>query len=117
PATQEAREHTAVSAADTAGSKAAAVDGQHGDLGAGSTPGTGNPSGAPVVRIVTGSPTEAELAAVHAVIAAVLAEQSAAGVPRLEPRVDGWRQSGRQMRGLLAPGPGAWAASRGTRGC
>ncbi len=72
---------------------------------------------APVLRIVSGSPTDAELAAVHAVIAAALADQAAAGVPRLEPRADGWHQSARQMRGLLTPGPGAWNASRGVRGC
>lgn len=70
---------------------------------------------APVVRIVSGSPTDAELAAVNAVIAAALAEQAEAGVPLLEPRVDGWRQSARQMRGQLSPGAGAWSARRGMR--
>jgi hypothetical protein len=70
---------------------------------------------APVVRIVNGSPTDAELAAVHAVIAAALADQAAAGVPLLEPRVDGWHRSTRQMRGPLSPGAGAWSASRGMR--
>ncbi len=70
---------------------------------------------APVVRIVNGSPTDAELAAVHAVIAAALADKAAAGVPLLEPRIDRWSQSGRQMRGPLSPGPGAWSASRGMR--
>ena len=69
----------------------------------------------PVVRIVNGSPTDAELAAVHAVIAAALADQAAAGVPLLEPSVDGWRRSGRQMRGPHTPGPGAWSAIRGMR--
>lgn len=73
-------------------------------------------SAAPVVRIVTGNPTDDELAAVHAVIAAVLADQAAAGTPRLEPRADGWQRSARQMREPLAPGPGAWGASRGARG-
>jgi hypothetical protein len=71
----------------------------------------------PVVRIVTGSPTDDELAAVHAVIAAVLADQAAAGTPRLEPRADGWQRSARMMRQPLSPGPGAWGASRGARGC
>ena len=70
---------------------------------------------APVVRIVSGSPTDAELAAVHAVIVAALADQASSGVPLLEPVVDGWRQSGRQMRVPLAPGPGAWSSSRGLR--
>lgn len=71
----------------------------------------------PVVRIVTGSPSDVELAATQAVIVAVLAEQAAAGVPRLDPHADNWHTSARQMRGHIAPGPGAWAASRGTRGC
>jgi hypothetical protein len=74
-------------------------------------------AGAPVLRIVSGSPTDAELAAVHAVIAAALADQAAAGVPRLEPRANGWHRSARQMRGQLSPGAGAWSASRGARGC
>lgn len=71
----------------------------------------------PVVRIVNGNPTDAELAAVQAMLAAALAEQAEAGVPRLEPRADGWHQSARQLRGHLTPGPGAWTGSRGTRGC
>ena len=70
---------------------------------------------APVMRIVSGSPTDAELAAVHAVIAAALAEQASAGVPLLEPHADGWHRSARQMRGYLAPGPGAWSASSRAR--
>lgn len=72
---------------------------------------------APVVRIIGGSPTETELAAVHAVIAAALAEQAHAGVPLLEPRADGWQQSARQMRTHIAPGVGAWRASSGAWGC
>jgi hypothetical protein len=71
---------------------------------------------APRVSIVAGSPTEAELAAAHAVIAAVLAEQHERGVQRLEPPVDHWSSRAHAMRAPLTPGPGAWAASRGMRG-
>ena len=62
-------------------------------------------------------PTEEELAATHAVIMAVLAEQAARGAERVEPPVDLWRRSGRGMRATVAAGPGAWAASRDMRGC
>ena len=70
----------------------------------------------PVVRIVNGNPTDVELAAAQAMIAAALAEQAEEGIPRLEPRVDGWHRSARQLRGHLTPGPGAWTGSRGTMG-
>ena len=75
------------------------------------------PDGAPVVRVVTGSPTDDELAATHAVITAVLAAQANEGATRLAPHADEWTRGARQMRGLVSPGPGAWGASRGTRGC
>ncbi|MER3388772.1 MAG: acyl-CoA carboxylase subunit epsilon [Microcella sp.] len=70
---------------------------------------------APRITVVAGSPTEVELAAAHAIIAAVLAEQHERGVERVEPRVDHWSSRARAMRQPLAPGPGAWAASRGMR--
>lgn len=72
---------------------------------------------APVMRVITGSPTADELAAAHAVITAVLAAQASEGATRLAPHADEWTRGARQMRGLLSPGPGAWGASRGARGC
>ena len=72
---------------------------------------------APVVRIESGHPTDEELAAVQAVLAAVLAEQASLGAPRTEPRVDLWRQAARAPRAEVHAGPGAWSASRGQRGC
>jgi len=69
------------------------------------------------MRIVAGSPTEEELAAAHSVIMAVLAEQAARGAELLEPPIDRWRGSARAMRRSLTPGPGAWAATSGMRGC
>lgn len=71
---------------------------------------------APVIRVISGTPTVEELAAVHSVIAAVMAEQAALGAERVEPPVDLWRRSARGMRPQIAPGPGAWAASAGRRG-
>ncbi|MBA4246722.1 MAG: acyl-CoA dehydrogenase [Microbacterium sp.] len=68
------------------------------------------------MRIVRGNPTDDELAAVHSVIIAVLAEQAARGAELLEPPVDRWKQSARAMRGSIAPGAGAWAAGGGMRG-
>ncbi|WAB81901.1 acyl-CoA carboxylase subunit epsilon [Microcella daejeonensis] len=72
---------------------------------------------APVVRIVAGSPTDEELAATQAVIAAVLAEQAAAGAARVLPPVDHWSHAARAPRAIVYPGAGAWSASRGQRGC
>ena len=72
---------------------------------------------APVVRIVRGNPTDEELAAAHAVIAAAIAEQDARGAERVEAPVDLWRRSARAPRRVLHAGPGAWMESRGLRGC
>lgn len=71
----------------------------------------------PSIRVVAGSPTDEELAATHAVIMAVIAERAARGAERVEPPVDLWRRSARGLRATVAAGPGAWAASRGLRGC
>jgi hypothetical protein len=68
------------------------------------------------VTVVAGNPTEVELAAAHAVIAAALAEQHERGVERVQPPVDLWSSRAHAMRQPLTPGPGAWAASRGRRG-
>jgi len=68
------------------------------------------------MRIVAGSPTVDELAAVHSVIMAVVAEQAARGAELLEPPVDRWQHSARAMRGAVAPAPAAWAATSGMRG-
>lgn len=69
------------------------------------------------MRVIAGSPTDEELAAAHSVIMAVLAEQAAKGAELIEPPVDLWRRGARAMRGPLAPGAGAWAATSGMRGC
>jgi len=69
-----------------------------------------------LVRIISGDPTEEELAAAHAVIAAAMAEQAALGAQRRIARVDLWRRSARAPRTTLQAGPGAWSASRNHRG-
>ena len=71
---------------------------------------------APGVTVVAGSPTDVELAAAHAVLSAVLVEQHERGAERVVPPVDLWSSRAHAMRQPLAPGPGAWAASRGMRG-
>jgi len=59
----------------------------------------------PVLRIVRGEPSEAELAALVAVLA------RAAGVPVPEPGApSAWRDRAALLRRPLHPGPGAWRA-------
>lgn len=69
------------------------------------------------MRVLTGNPTDAELAAVHSVIVAMLAEQAARGAELLTPPVDRWHTGTRAMRGPIFAGAGAWRASNGMRGC
>nr|WP_220476436.1 acyl-CoA carboxylase epsilon subunit [Microcella alkalica] len=70
-----------------------------------------------LVRFVSGDPTEEELAATQAVIAAALAEQASLGAPRKAVADDLWRRAARAPRAAVHAGPGAWSASRGQRGC
>jgi hypothetical protein len=69
-----------------------------------------------LVRIEAGSPTDDELAAAHAVISAMLAEQEVLGAQRSRPLVDQWRAQARAGRPSITPGPGAWNSTRGIRG-
>lgn len=64
----------------------------------------------PLVRVVNGHPTDAELAALTSVIAAKLA-QSEPGGNGSAPRVSTWADYWRSIRAPLRPGPGAWRAS------
>jgi len=68
------------------------------------------------IRVVTGSPTDVELAAANSVLMAVLAAQADRGAELIEPPVDLWRRSGRAMRTSLAAGPGSWTAAGTLRG-
>ena len=58
---------------------------------------------------VRGHPTDAELAAVVAVLAA--AAGFAPPVRRTDEDAQGWSAYWRGLRGPVAPGPGAWRAS------
>ncbi|UKF81402.1 acyl-CoA carboxylase subunit epsilon [Clavibacter californiensis] len=57
-------------------------------------------------RVLGGSPTEEELAAATAVIAALAAQPAAEQPARRAP--DAWQRSQRSVRGTLVPGPGRW---------
>ncbi len=66
------------------------------------------------IRVLAGSPTPEELAAVTAVLAALEAEESAAAARRTVPRgQSGWQESQRSLRVPLHPGPGRWSRSAG----
>jgi hypothetical protein len=62
-------------------------------------------------RVLGGSPTEEELAAATAVIAALAAQPSAEQPERRAP--DAWQRSQRGVRSTLVPGPGRWRGFSG----
>jgi acyl-CoA carboxylase epsilon subunit len=62
----------------------------------------------PALRIVSGSPTPEELAAVTAVVAAASGGERA---PVERGRRGGWSDPATRRRGPLIPGPNAWRAS------
>jgi hypothetical protein len=66
------------------------------------------PEPRPALRIVRGTPTAEELAAVAAVVAATGAPEPSAGAD--EPRRGRWNDPAATHRGRWLPGPGAWRA-------
>jgi Acyl-CoA carboxylase epsilon subunit len=64
------------------------------------------------LRIIAGSPTSQELAAVTAVLAAALDEAAAEQVQDA-PRRSAWDRTGIPLRTTLQPGPGAWRGFTG----
>ncbi|WHT20327.1 acyl-CoA carboxylase subunit epsilon [Crossiella sp. CA-258035] len=62
----------------------------------------------PLLRVVRGTPDEAELAALTAVVAGLASAPSAE--PEPAPR-SAWGDPARLHRPSLRPGPGAWRAS------
>ena len=62
----------------------------------------------PLLRIVRGTPDDAELAALTAVIAALARPQAQDQAER--PR-SAWSDPATRLRAPLRPGPGAWRAS------
>ena len=66
----------------------------------------------PHLVVVRGEPTEEELAALTAVLAArAAAARAAAEAPEPERPVSGWRDRARSVRTPPRPGPGAWRLS------
>jgi hypothetical protein len=65
----------------------------------------------PALRVVRGTPDEAELAA----LVAVLAARSGSGEPAPEPERGGWGDRTQLVRGQLPFGRGAWRRSARTR--
>jgi hypothetical protein len=59
-------------------------------------------------RVVRGEPSDAEVAALTVVLAAVAAGATASPCPRV---VDRWSDPAARLRVPLHPGPGAWRAS------
>jgi hypothetical protein len=67
-----------------------------------------NDSDGPALRIVSGSPTPEELAALTAVVAAASGGETA---PVERGRRGGWSDPASRRRPQLIPGPNAWRAS------
>jgi len=65
------------------------------------------------LRIISGSPTPEELAALTAVLAAVVDELADGEARSLRPPVTAWQRSQRSLRRPLAPGFGAWRSFSG----
>ena len=63
----------------------------------------------PVLRIVSGNPSDEELAAVTAVLTALA--RATGDAPAAAAPVGGWSDPARRLRRPLRPGPGAWRAS------
>ena len=61
------------------------------------------------IRIVRGAPTEEELAALVAVLAAAAAGREAAPAP--STAASGWADHSRYVRAAVAPSPNGWRAA------
>ena len=64
----------------------------------------------PLISVVRGQPTDAELAAVVTVLAARAAAAAAVAAPARASR-SSWSNASRLMREPIVPGPGAWRRS------
>lgn len=62
----------------------------------------------PRFSIVRGNPTDAELAAVTAVVTAMADELASSHSPVTVPQRNAWSYSQRGLRRPIAPGAGAW---------
>ncbi|HEY3260605.1 MAG TPA: acyl-CoA carboxylase subunit epsilon [Pseudonocardiaceae bacterium] len=68
----------------------------------------------PLLRVVRGTPSEAELAALTSVVLAAAARAGSDELPTM-PRRSAWADRSALMREALHPRPGAWRASGMTR--
>ena len=62
----------------------------------------------PEIRILGGSPSPEDIAAVTVVVTQALAELADELGAEAGPAVSAWHRSQRQLRTPLTPGPGAW---------
>ena len=60
------------------------------------------------VRVLRGSPTPEEIAAVTAVLSAAVIEEASRAEAVSTERPSAWQRSQRTMRTPLTPGPGQW---------
>lgn len=65
----------------------------------------------PMLRVVRGDPTQAEIAALIMVITARARRRAAARRHRPEPPHSAWTDRSRLVREPMRPGPAAWQAS------
>ena len=68
----------------------------------------------PLLTVVRGEPTAAELAALTVVVSALARGSSKESAPDRSART-GWAAKDQMMRPHLRPGPGAWRASAAPR--
>jgi hypothetical protein len=64
-----------------------------------------------VLRILTGRPDDAEVAAVSAVLVTLAAARNAPDPDQGRPVAGGWADPARRLRRPPVPAPGAWRAS------
>lgn len=65
------------------------------------------------LAVISGSPDEADMAAITAVLAGVLDELAAEQGRREQSTPSAWSRSQRSVRTPLQPGPGAWRSFGG----
>jgi len=65
------------------------------------------------IRIVAGSPTIEEIAAITAVLHATLDELAASDATRAASTTTAWQRDQRGLRATLVPGNGAWRGFSG----
>ncbi|MQA08575.1 MAG: acyl-CoA carboxylase subunit epsilon [Pseudonocardiaceae bacterium] len=69
------------------------------------------PGQRPALRVVRGSPDDAELAALTVVVAGLVSGGAGQPEENDEPRRSRWADRATLVRQPLRPGPGAWKAS------